>query len=452
MNILLSILFYLFIIVGLIHLIHFALYLVGANLYDVWSWKTIRRNGLQDPYKPLVSVLVPAYNEEAVIERCLQSVWNNTYNNIEIIIIDDGSTDLTTDKIQKFINGRMRVYSQTTPQIVRTKNGLKRIWRRGQAPISRRIKLVSQNNSGKALALNNALRNHAKGELVMSLDADSLIHKKAIANAVNYFKDPTVMGVAANVRMIEELSVLGILQRFEHLISYRSKKLFTVANCELVVGGVASTYRRSILHSVKNYPTDSVTEDIGLSMKITSRGNKKNRLIYAADVVAMTEGVNSFPALLRQRYRWKLGSLQNLVKYRRIMFSINKKYTKALTFYRVPMGFIGEILLLMEPLVLGYVTYVSLKYFTPALFISAYMAITVYILLIIWPDEHLRFWGKIKSSLYAPSLYFVFYIMNIVQLISIMRCLINPDKVIHPKKASNTWVSAKRIGKAPSFS
>src|SRR3990167_10102422 len=105
MLVLLPALFYLFIIIGLIHLVHFALYLIGANIYDIKYFRNMYRTGRQQPYKPLVSVLIPAYNEEAVIERCLQSVWNNIYDNIEIIIIDDGSTDLTTDKIQKFING-----------------------------------------------------------------------------------------------------------------------------------------------------------------------------------------------------------------------------------------------------------------------------------------------------------------------------------------------------------
>lgn len=449
---LLSILFYLFIIIGMIHLIHFAAYLVGGNLYDVWAAYTNQRNRRLPSYKPLVSVLVPALNEERVIERCLQSIWNNTYDNIEIIVINDGSSDSTAEHVQRFINSRTRTYRQTTPKIIRTKNGLKRVWKRGQTPVSRQVKLINQRNIGKAGALNTALRYHAHGELIMTLDADSLIHKKAITNSVKYFKDPKIAGVAANVRIIEQRTVLGILQRFEHIVTYRSKKLFTLTNCELIVGGVGSMYRRRTLDAVRHYGTDTVTEDIGLSMKIAARGNRKNRLIYAADVAAITESVEDFPALLRQRYRWKLGSLQNLMKYRRMLFSTDKKYTKMLTFYRVPMAFIGELLLLLEPFALGYVVYLSTKYLTLGLFMSAYITITAYILLIIWPDEHLTFWGKVKSSLYAPILYFVFYIMNFVQLVSIIKCLINHDKILQLKDSRNTWISPKRAGKAVSLS
>jgi cellulose synthase/poly-beta-1,6-N-acetylglucosamine synthase-like glycosyltransferase len=448
----LSILFYLFIIIGMIHLVHFAAYLIGGNFYDVVMAYKNRGYKKLPPYKPLVSVIVPAHNEELVIERCLQSVWSNTYDNIEVIVVNDGSSDSTAERVQRFINSRMKVYSHTSPTIVRTENGLERVWQRGYTPITRRIKLISQRNNGKASALNNGIRYHAKGELIMTLDADSLLHKKAIANSVKYFKDPKIAGVAANVRVIEERTVLGILQRFEHIVSYRSKKLFTMTNCELIVGGVASTYRRRMLDSVRQYGTDTVTEDIGLSMKIAARGNRKNRLIYAADVAAMTEGVEDFQTLLRQRYRWKLGSLQNLVKYRRMLFSRDKKYTKMLTFYRVPMAFFGELLLLLEPVVLAYVIYISTKFLTPALFISAYMTITIYVLMIIWPDEHLDLWGKVKASIYTPLLYFVFYIMNIVQLVSIIRCLINGKQIVSLKETRKTWISPKRSGKTISFS
>lgn len=450
--ILLSILFYLFIILGLIHLMHFAAYVVGGNIYDIWAAYINRRNKELAEYKPLISVLVPAHNEEKVIERCLQSVWNNTYDNIEIIVINDGSTDATAERVQRFIASRTKAYRQTVPKIVRTKNGLQRVWQRGQTPVSRRIKLISQNNNGKASALNNGLRYHAKGELIMTLDADSVLQKKAIANTVKYFKDPKIAGVGANVRIIEESTVLGILQRFEHMVSYRSKKLFTITNSEMIIGGVGSTYRRQVLDAVKQYGTDTVTEDIGLSMKIAARGNRKNRLIYAADVAAMTEGVEDFQTLLRQRYRWKLGGLQNLVKYRRMLFSTDSKYTKMLTFYRVPMSFIGELLLLLEPIALGYVVYLSAKYGTLGLFMSAYMTITAYILLTIWPDEHLNLWGKIKASLYAPMLYFIFYIMNVIQLISVIRCLVNNKRIVRLKESKNTWISPKRLGKVVSFS
>lgn len=446
--VILSILFYMFVIIGFVNLVHFALYLVGGNIYDIKAF--IRRHPKSrpsTPYRPLVTVLVPAFNEEKVVERSLQSIWNNTYEEIETIVISDGSTDGTVDAVQRFIDSRTRTYRQVVPKIVRTKNGLRREWHRGQVPVRRRIKLVRQRNGGKAAALNNGLRNHARGELVMMLDADSLLHKRAISNAIKYFEDPKIVGVAANVRIIEEFSVLGILQRFEHMIGYRSKKFFTLANCELIIGGVASTYRREILDAVGHYDTDTVTEDIGLSMKIAALGNRENRLVYGSDVAAMTEGVRTFPELLRQRYRWKLGNLQNLVKYRHLFFANDKRYSKTMTWYRIPMGYFGEVLLLLEPFVLGYVFYLSIHFLTLGLVLGAYMTITLYILMTIWPDEHMPLKSKLKSSLYAPFLYFIFYIMNVVQLTSIIRCIINNKRVIHLTGNDSSWVTVERSGK-----
>lgn len=451
--IILSVLFYLFIIIGIVHMVHFAIYLIGANIYDIQAFRAnLRQKRSDNKSRPLVSVLVPAYNEETVIGRCLQSVWNNTYSNIQIIVVSDGSTDGTIEAVQRFIDSRTKTYREVKPKIVRTKNSLRRVWQRGQAPVSRRIKLVQQRNGGKASALNRALRYHARGELIMTLDADSILHKKALANLIKYFDDPAVAGVAANVRIIEKNSALGVLQRFEHLVSYRSKKFYTAIGCELVIGGVASTYRRSILEKVGYYDTDTVTEDIGLSMKIAARGNRQNRLVYAVDVAAMTEGVNNFSTLLRQRYRWKLGNLQNLFKYSVILFSRDSKYSKSLSWYRMPMSFIGEVLLLLEPITIGYILYLSIHFLTPALFMAAYMTITIYMLLVVWPDEHLSIMGKLKASLYVPLLYFIFYIMNLVQLVSILRCIKNRKAVISLAEGRITWVSPKRAGGTVSFS
>jgi cellulose synthase/poly-beta-1,6-N-acetylglucosamine synthase-like glycosyltransferase len=236
------------------------------------------------------------------------------------------------------------------------------------------------------------------------------------------------------------------------MVGYRSKKFFTLINGELIVGGVASTYRRDVLKKVKNYDTDTVTEDIGLSMKIAALGNKQNRLVYAYDVAAMTEGVGDFPTLLRQRYRWKLGNLQNLVKYRHILFSRNADYSLGIRWYRMPMAFIGEILLLLEPVSLGYVLYLSIHFLTLALFLGAYMTICLYLMFVIWPDEHMKIGGKLKASLYVPVIYFIFYIMNAVQLISVLRVIKNHRTVTGRSAGHTNWISPKRAGGTATFS
>jgi len=417
-----QILFIIFIIVSIINITHFGLYLVGANYYDIKKFKLnskpyVKKRGL----RPLVSVLIPAHNEELGIERCLDTVRKSTHRKIEIIVVDDASTD-NTKKI-------VRDYILKHP--------------------NRNIRLMfKRKNSGKASALNHALRHGAKGEFIMTLDADSILGKNSITNAIKYFDDPSVVGVAANVRVMDNFKILGLLQQFEYMVGYRSKKFYSLSNSEFIIGGVASTYRASTLKQVGYYDDDIITEDIALSLKIAAQGNRQNRLVYGVDVIAMTEGVTKFKTLMRQRYRWKMGILQALVKHRKLVGNFNKRYSRSLTFYRIPMAIIGEILLLLEPFAVAFVVYLMIKSNNPSFLIGSYMTITGYMLWNIWPDEHLSRGRKIKMSVITPFMYVVFYIMNFVQITSMARCLGNLKQVFLKEKVTSVWVSPERIGSA----
>ncbi|MEZ6331162.1 MAG: hypothetical protein R3B12_04095 [Candidatus Saccharimonadales bacterium] len=110
---------------------------------------------------------------------------------------------------------------------------------------------------------------------------------------------------------------------------------FYINQQRIYYGGVASAYRMDIIKKAKFYDTDTQTEDIGLSLKMSS-GNINQRIIYAADVLAITEGVQSYKSLFIQRYRWKLGMLQNLVKHGSLLLSNDEKaHIRMLTLYRL---------------------------------------------------------------------------------------------------------------------
>ena len=325
-----DVLLYIFLVVGIIYMIHLGLYAVGANIYDILQFKNKpvvkKRTSM-----PLVSVVIAAFNEELSIKRCLDTVYKSNYPRLEIIVIDDGSKDQTYSIVYDYI--KKNNYRSTTKGIWRAQSGaVQRTWHRGNVNKARTIKLLTKKNGGKSSALNMALKNGVKGTFVMTLDADSILDKQAIRNAVSCFSDSTVVGVAANVRVMDSLSILGLLQKFEHMIGYRSKKFYAMTGSELIVGGVASTYRRSVLEKVNFYDTDTQTEDIGLSMKITALGNRQHRLVYEPQVLAMTQGVQTFGALVKQRYRWKLGNIQNLIKYSHMFKTTNTKHSRMMTF------------------------------------------------------------------------------------------------------------------------
>lgn len=414
-----QILFYIFIIVSMVNVIHFGLYLIGANYYDIKRFRALakpvkKKRGLQ----PLVSVLIPAHNESISIVRCLDSVRRSRYRKMEIIVVDDGSTDNTKQLVRAY----MEKHS------------------------NRNIRLMyKQKNSGKAHALNHALRNGAKGSLIMTLDADSVIDKASISNTVKYFKDPAIAGVAANVRIMDNNRILGLLQIFEYIIGYRSKKFYSASRSEFIIGGVASTYRAEVIKKVSYYDTDVMTEDIALSLKIAASGNRANKLVYGVDVVAMTESVTTFKALVRQRYRWKMGMLQSLFRHRKLVGNTDGIYSKSLTFYRIPMAFFGEVLIILEPIAIAFIIYIIIKSGSAAFVIGAYMTITGYLLWNIWPDELMSTSRKIKMTLFAPLMYFIFYLMNVVQLSAMARCLFNHKQVTRKNAIVSSWVSPKRI-------
>ncbi|HSX29510.1 MAG TPA: glycosyltransferase [Candidatus Saccharimonadales bacterium] len=427
MSIVEQLLLYVFVVTGLINTIHLGLYIAGANVYDIRQYRRLRNLKKRLGHKlPEVAVVIPAHNEALVIRRCLDSVRRTKYPRLTVYIHNDNSTDETAAIV--------RAYQKEFPKFhLRIVNRRKR--------------------AGKAGGVNYCIQKYVTSELVMTLDADCALHPKAIHNAVRYFKDEHVVGVAANVRILDKWSVLGVLQQFEHMIGYRSKKFFTVTNCEFIVGGVASTYRRDILEKVGYYGTDTLTEDIGLSMKVVALGNRNHRVVYAADVVAMAEGVHSFVALLQQRFRWKMGSLQNLLLHRNLIGNRSRAYSRALTWYRMPMAIVSELILLVQPLVLGYIFYLSIVYNTIGFFFGAYLTITLYVLATIWPDEHMTTRDKLAKSLYAPFLYFAFYIMDTVQIVAIIRCLINPKALTLKNVAKDaSWTSPARIGQEVKFS
>ncbi|HMT18899.1 MAG TPA: glycosyltransferase family 2 protein [Candidatus Saccharibacteria bacterium] len=443
-------LFSLFLLIGLIYTLHLGLYAAGANIQDILSLKDKAEKAPRKERLPLVTVLIAAYNEELSIEKSISTVWNSNYPRLEIIVVDDGSNDKTYDIVRSYIS-KADSLKLTRGSIRRSVHGtLSRRWKRQNHDDYRVVRLIAKENGGKSSALNTALLRGVNGEFVMTLDADSILDPYAIRRAVDYFDDETVVGVAANVRVLFRPTILGIIQQFEHLIGYRSKKFYRLTNSELIVGGVASTYRTSTLKKVGYYDTDTQTEDIGLSMKIASLGNKEHKLIYGADVLAATQGVQKLGALLKQRYRWKLGNLQNLIKFSASYKPSNKEQSASLKYYRVPMAFLGEILLMLEPVILAYVLYLSISIGSPVLFVGSYVVITAYILQTVWSDEHYSLREKLQMSYYAPAMYFLFYIMDFVQLAAIFRCLVNPKKVLRLVETDGRWVSPERHGFAQS--
>ena len=446
MNPFIQMMIYIVAIANVVNVLHFGLFIGGANLYDIKAMRARRlakKQIARAAKQPRLSVIVPAHNEEVGIVRTLDSLRQSTYGNAEIVVVDDGSEDATAQVVRRYAS--RPILQRVETRIGRDMLDLRLRRKAGRAIVpTLPIKLVSQPNAGKGAAVNNGMRNHATGELLMTLDADSTVQPTTLANAAKYFENDKVIGVAANVRVMGR-GWLGMLQRFEHMVGYRSKKFYTMTNSEFIVGGVASTYRRGVLEEVGYYDTDTQTEDIGLSMKLVNKlGNRDKRIVYAADVVAMTEGVQTYKALIKQRYRWKLGSLQNLYRYRDMIAATSETHSRMLTWYRLPIALFGEFLLILEPLMLTYVMYLSVVHQSVAIFLGAYVTVTLYTMWTIWPDEHMTNRQKLVMSANSLVIYILFYAMTLVQLMAIFKVLGNFRKVYDLRGQSGTWTSPAR--------
>jgi cellulose synthase/poly-beta-1,6-N-acetylglucosamine synthase-like glycosyltransferase len=213
-----------------------------------------------------------------------------------------------------------------------------------------------------------------------------------------------------------------------------------------VIGGVASTYRTSVIKSVGFYDTDTLTEDISLSLKIVAKGNRENRILYGSDIMAKTEPVERVAALFRQRFRWKYGSLQNIIKHGDMMGSSDPRYTSMLTMYRLPMTIVTEAALFLLPLTWAYAVYLTISENSLLLLIGAYATISTYMLITLWYDEHLRWRERLYLTLYVPIAYFIFYVMDVIQIIAVVKCLVKIRSLSNRKDVGSTWISPIRIG------
>lgn len=405
-------------------LIFAAFNLFGAALYDIvgtYRNKRVKPYGKMRRYRPLISVVIPTHNEEMGIERTLDALLKSRYKKFEIIIGDDLSDDQTKTIIRRYI---------------------------AQHP-KYAIRLVAKRKwGGRGAALDAAL-SRAQGELVMALDADCVIDKYALRNMVRHFANPKVVAVAANVRILDTGNIISLLQVFDYLISFRSKKFNTIANCEYIIGGAGATYRHSILKALRGFDHTMKTEDIEMSLRIARLiGNNRAGLKYASDVVIHTEPVPSYKSLFKQRFRWKFGSLQAMYKHRRLFFSFRSHHSKLLTLVRLPFVLWSEIMLLMEPVYFGYFLYQATINRNVSLFASACLVMCVLINLAIWSDEHLDIRTRLRLTAFAPMMYVVFFIMTGIQVVAALKTFADFRGLIGKKAVSGAYISPERIGQA----
>jgi len=239
--------------------------------------------------KYTLSVLIPAYNEEATIENTVKSIFQSTYPIKEVIVINDGSKD-NTKKIMKKL---MKKYP--------------------------RLKLIDKPNSGKANSLNLAL-NQTSSELVAIIDADSYPDKNAISKMVGFFNDSKVAAVTNSILVKNQNKFLEKLQAFEYAVIAWTRKLLDYIDSVYVTNGPLSIYRLSALKKIKGFDPHNLTEDIEVTWHLLSKGYKSKMCLAARTYTVVPSTFNKWK---QQRIRWNIGGMQTINKYKSLFFRKN---------------------------------------------------------------------------------------------------------------------------------
>jgi poly-beta-1,6 N-acetyl-D-glucosamine synthase len=234
-----------------------------------------------------VSIIIAAYNEGKVICKTVESALKSNYRHIEVIVIDDGSTDNTPDEIINHFGN------------------------------DRRVLLLKQHNTGKAGALNNAIL-RAKGDVLISLDADTQISKEAVALLVRHFEDPRMGAIAGNVKVGNRTNIFTRWQAIEYITSQNiDRQGYSLLNAITVVPGAIGAWRKSAIKDVGGYINDTLAEDMDLTWRLRKSGWKTNTENGA---IGYTEAPDSIGPFFKQRFRWSFGTLQCLWKHKSALF------------------------------------------------------------------------------------------------------------------------------------
>jgi cellulose synthase/poly-beta-1,6-N-acetylglucosamine synthase-like glycosyltransferase/peptidoglycan/xylan/chitin deacetylase (PgdA/CDA1 family)/spore germination protein YaaH len=239
-------------------------------------------------FTPGVSVIVPAFNEEKVVVQTITSLLNQRYaGDLEIVVVDDGSTDDTAIICEEAYG------------------------RHPQVSVYRKM------NGGKASALNYGIA-RARHEIVIGLDADTVFDDDTVAELVQPLANPRVAAVAGNAKVGNRINLVTRWQALEYVTSQNlDRRAFSLLDCITVVPGAVGAWRRSLVKEVGGFRDDTLAEDQDLTLALRRAGYS---VAYADGAIAYTEAPDTLRSLAKQRFRWSFGTLQCAWKHRDAFF------------------------------------------------------------------------------------------------------------------------------------
>ena len=291
-------------------------FLAVLAVFHSWVWKRRRPPAFAPEGGPLVTVLIPCFNEEKVIVGSIARILDSSWKRLEVIVLDDGSADNTSAEVERVYRAEPRVTLKSFP------------------------------NGGKAAALNRGLA-IAKGEVIVALDADTLFPPDTIGRLVRWFADLEVGAVAGNALVGNRLNLITRWQALEYVTAQNlERRALAALGAVTVVPGAVGAWRRTALEQLGGFPGETLAEDQDLTIAVQRAGW---RVEFDPSARAYTEAPDSLKGLLKQRFRWSFGTLQCIWKHRQATFSTQHPM---LGFIALPQIWLFQIFLaLAAPLV-----------------------------------------------------------------------------------------------------
>lgn len=283
--------------------------------------------------EPGVSVLVPAYNEEATIAASVRSMLQLDYPDVEIIVINDGSKDRTLAVLQR------EFALQPFPEAYRIALPVKPVRGIYRSPLHPNLRVIDKDNGGKADALNAGI-NAARHALFCGVDADSILQRDSLRRIVRPFmEDRRIIACGGTIRIANGCSIaqgyiesvgmprnwLARVQIVEYLRAFLFGRLgWSPINALLIISGAFGLFRRIAVIEAGGYRTSTIGEDMELVVRLhrlSREGGHDYRIVFVPDPVCWTEAPESLAVLRSQRVRWQRGLLESLWANRSLLFA-----------------------------------------------------------------------------------------------------------------------------------
>lgn len=362
-------------ITGKVILLYFLILNVAYAVFTLIAWRALvahRRSEpsltldevFRSPLTPPVSLLLPAYNEEAGVVESVRSLLMLRYPETEILVIDDGSSDETVARLRAAFD--LVPVRRVIPEGLETEP-VERIYVSRTHP---NLTVISKRNGGKADALNCGI-NLARYPYVCAVDGDALLEETALLRVISpIIDDPTVVAAGGIVRIANGCDVshgrvtrvglprkpLPTLQVVEYLRAFLVGRVgWSSVGALLIISGAFGIFKRSVIQEIGGYERDTVGEDMELVVRMHRRlraARRAYKIAFVPDPVCWTEAPETVSILGRQRRRWQRGLADTLWRHRGLVLERSQGPIRWLAFpYFVIFEFLGPLVELLGYLV-----------------------------------------------------------------------------------------------------